>query len=200
MSEKKLEVESHVGSIECGKKAASIVSGYLQYAITEKEKTALLGAAVAEFAYLLALITSPLKHERDAAKRAIRSYAQAGGWHMVSDIGVVEGHSGDVGAERNQEKKVPNRFRRWSAEELGLLSDTWTSPIGIKDSALILKLSETLERTPLAIISRLYQGGMISMEDGDEFCIALETAKVLSKLDVKKKVTEELIKDDLNNS
>ena len=138
-------------------KATAILSGYLKLRGADNRADDPATGAAPEFARLLALITSSKMPLRDAARKEVREYAIAGGWHARPQKTANSRTDIKEPTEAGPKKKRPNRWRKWRDEDHALLLDTWNGRDSNKDGASIAKLSEILERSPLALVIRLYR-------------------------------------------
>lgn len=161
-------------------KAVAILAGYLNKSASGKDNDALLKDAAPEFARLLALITCSKKSLRDSAKQSIRDYASAGGWNLQPQETVEDVPAIHVPADLRKKR----RGGKWRIEDQATLTDTWNNPDSKKNGYAIQRLSESLGRTPLALIIRLYQMGMISVATGDALCADSGAPILLSETNV----------------
>lgn len=166
-------------------KAVAIVTGALANSAASVPKEDAYRELALTFASLLSQLTCPDRSTRESAKRTIREHASAGGWPT--------GHPGNSVDDTNQAKAhtdggKPARSapRRWSPDEVMRVIDSWTDERTEGTSADVLRISESLRRTPLAIIIRLWQEGMISLDQGDNLCELCRTPRKLSTINVKK--------------
>lgn len=172
------------------KKAEAIVSGYSRRVSSDTSNPVLIDSAASEFAKLLALITSPLKSERDRAKKVIREYAVDGGWHFGPVSNAPDGNGGAEHPKLLPEKTRTIRWRKWLDEDQRLLLETWTGSESTRDAASLSKLSSVLERTPLALVIRLYQAGLLTVAWGDSLCLEAGTPILLSETNVARSRTD----------
>jgi len=167
----------HVAERNFEQKAAAIFNGYFSKPEMRNGVEELLKDAALEFARLLALITSSQKSRRDSAKQAIRDYAVAGGWYAPPKESAEEVEDNSV-IKDSQRKR---QFGKWRIEDQTLLTDGWSRPDSRRDGDAIRRLSEALGRTPLAVIMRLHQWGMISVAAADALCLETEAPVLLSE-------------------
>ena len=180
--------ESSVG-YDHTQKSKAIMAGYKSTA----DAIANTSDAAVEFSRLLALITSPRKSERDSAKNTIRELAKRGGWAIASEI--TASNPVDTIPDASEDSAVVkphNRWRRWTEEEETQLVSSWSAADCLRDATALHQISTVIDRSPLALVCRLFKFGMVSVEQGNSLCLDAKTSVLLSETNlVKSKVVNE---------
>ena len=170
-------------------KSKAIMAGYKSTA----NASANTDEAAVEFSRLLALITSPRKSERDSAKKAISELAKRGGWAITSEITASKpvGTMPDASEDRVV-VKPQNRWRRWTEKEEAQLVISWSAADSLRNATTLHQISTLIDRSPLALVCRLFKFGMVSVEQGNSLCLEAKTSVLLSETNlVESKVVNE---------
>jgi hypothetical protein len=180
--------ESIVG-YDYTQKSKAIMAGYKSTADTRANTS----DAAVEFSRLLALITSPRKSERDSAKNTIRELAKRGGWAITSEITAFNPVDTIPDPSKDSAVVKPhNRWRRWTEEEEAQLVSFWSAADCLRDATALHQISTVINRSPLALVCRLFKFGMVSVEQGNSLCLDAKTSVLLSETNlVKSKVLNE---------
>lgn len=168
-----------IDSTETSCKATAILSGVLKEQVIQRQTTGTMLDTVQVLAHLLAGVTSTEIVIRRAAKKRIRTLAAEGGWfHDRAKWGRAESTI-PVEISAESAPSIKRKSGTWSAAEKELIRSRWSS--SMKDAASIQQLCEISGRTPLAIVIRLYQEGLISVGAGDVLCEACGASRKLSE-------------------
>ena len=170
-------------------KSKAIMAGYKSTA----DARANTSDAAVEFCRLLALITSPRTSERDSAKNTIRELAKRGGWANALEITASNPVDTIPDASKDSAVVKPhNRWRRWTEEEETQLVSSWSAADCLRDATALHQISTVIDRSPFALVCRLFKFGMVSVEQGNSLCLDAKTSVLLSETNlVKSKVVNE---------
>jgi hypothetical protein len=163
-------------------KATAILSGLLKEQVIQKQATGTMLDTVQALAHLLASVTSTEVAIRRAAKKRIRILAAEGGWFHDQTRPTKPKTAKPEEISAGSAPAIKNKSGTWSDAEKELVRSRWAS--SMKDAEVIQQLHEESGRTPLAIIIRLYQEGLISIETGDGLCDASGASRKLSDTNV----------------
>ena len=164
-------------------KSKAILVGYK----STGETSTITNDAAVEFSRLLALITSPRKSDRDLAKNAIKELAKRGGWVTRSEVT----SSNPVDAKLNNSEHISNakshnRWRHWTEEDEAQLVNSWSASDCSKDATTLQQISTLIDRSPLALVCRLFKLGVVSVEQGNSLCLQAKTSMLLSETNLVK--------------
>lgn len=175
-------------------KARALIAGFLRESVVQARTTGNLHDAAVEFAALLAMVTASDTRQRAAAKRRIKELATIGGWTLASPadggapLAAPEAAAAPVTtASTPTAAHVPAPKRRtgtWTNEEKALVTTCWETPDYSRDHHGVASLCAQTGRTPLAMIIRLFQQDLITVEQGDTLARDMGLDRLLSETNV----------------
>ena len=165
-------------------KATAILAGQLADQARNNSVSSRMQSAAEELAGLLAALTSSDAAERKSAKSRVRELAVLGQWKPR--LPSAASHQCDPLDAPNAQSLPPPKKRSgtWSHIETDTVVSYWKAPDAIRNATLIFELVQLTGRTALAIIIHLYRHGVLTMEEGDDLCLATNTARLLSETSI----------------
>ena len=163
-------------------KSTAILAGFLKEQVVAGQGHVRIQDAAEPFALLLSMLTDSDKAVRAAAKCRVKTLAVNGGWlapikpranSPKSNLACVEG-----------KETTRKRSGSWSDLEKTQVVGKWSDPASKHDAECIKTICEETGRSPLAVIIRLFQEGMISVPEADGLCLTTGASRRLSETNV----------------
>lgn len=165
-------------------KARALIAGFMRDSVVNARSAGSLADAATEFAALLAMMTSADQQHRSDAKKRIKELATAGGWKWTTAPVLAESSQNPETSSTDAPAPVKRKAGTWSNEEKKLVADRWRSADYPKDGQGVTELCGATGRSGLAIIIRLFQESLVSLEEGDNLCRQMQLDRLLSETNV----------------
>lgn len=165
-------------------KATAILAGQLADQARNYSTSTRMQSTAEELAQLLAALTSSSAASRKAAKIRVRELALLGQWNPHPPSSATRPHEPNEAPQAQQLPQPKKRSGTWAHVETDMVVSCWKAPDAIRDVVLITKLTQLTGRTPLAIIIHLYRHRAITLNEGDNLCLAINATRLLSETTV----------------
>lgn len=163
-------------------KSTAILAGFLKEQVVAGQGHVRIQDAAEPFALLLSMLTDSDKAVRAAAKCRVKTLAANGGW--LAPIKPRANSPKSTLACAEGKETTRKRSGSWSDLEKAQVAGKWSAPASTHDAECIKTICEETGRSPLAVIIRLFQEGMISVLEADGLCLTSGASRRLSETNV----------------